>query len=146
MIAATGSGLTRRSPCRPPAQAVGQKTLPVAQGAERVRHVGQMMAVDAVMYYYPDGVRKADALGKLDAVADNIASAAEAASCVSKAAEPMLQAGELGADPLWVDLETAAKGAQAMGEYAQWNIIPEVVAQSSRHLDWLLGLVGEERR
>lgn len=125
------------------AEAVGQGSLPVAQGAEQVRHVGQMMAVDAVMYYYPDGVQIANLLGKLDAVPDNIASAAEAASCVSKAAEPMLQAGELGFDPLWVDLETAAKGARAIGEYAQWNIIPEVVAQSRRHLDQMLRLYDE---
>lgn len=126
-------------------EAVGQGTLPAAQGAEQVRRVGHMMAVDAVMYFYPDGIQIADALSKLDAVPDNIVRAAETASCVSKAAGPMLQAGSLGLDPMWVDLEMAAKGAQAVARYAQWNIIPETVAQSRRHLDWLLGLVDEER-
>lgn len=127
------------------AEAVGQGSLPAAQGAERVRHVGHVMVVDAVMYFYPDGIQIADALSKLDAVPNNIVRAAEAASCVSKAAEPMLQAGSLGIDPMWVDLEMAAKGAQAMARYAQWNMIPEVVAQSRRHLDWLLWLGEEER-
>lgn len=127
------------------AEAVGQGSLPVAQGAEQVRHVGHMMAVDAVMYYYPDGIQIADALSKLDAVSGNIVRAAEAASCVSRAAEPMLQAGSLGSDPVWVDLEMAAKGAQAVARYAQWNMIPEVAAQSRRHLDWLVRLGDEDR-
>lgn len=125
------------------AEAVGLGTLPVRQGAEQVRYVGQVLAVDAIMYWYSDGVDIVNTLSKLRAVPGSVSAAVEVISCVSRAAEAVNMDSGPACKPLWVDLEAAAKGAELLAEYARQHIIPQIKKESLLHLEELRSM-GEE--
>lgn len=125
------------------AEAVGLGMLPVRQGAERVRYVGQVLAVDAIMYWYSDGVDIVNTLSKLRAVPRGVSAAVEVISCVSRAAEAVNMDSGPARKPLWVDLEAAAKGVEMLAEHAQQNIIPQIKKESMLHLEELRAM-GEE--
>lgn len=125
------------------AEAVGLGTLPAQQGAERVRYVGQVLAVDAIMYWYSDGIDIVNTLSKLRAVSGSVSAAVKVLSFVSRAVEAAGTDSGPACKPLWVDLEAAAKGAELLAEYARQHIIPQIKKESLLHLEELRSM-GEE--
>lgn len=121
-------------------EAVGNGEMPVAQGAELVRRVGQLLIIVAIVHLYMDGLPVVRQLSILDSAPGYVELVVEVMSCVFRAASPMLQDSSLELEPQMVDLEAAAKGAEVMAEYAEKQIIPQIEKQSAGHLDQLLSM------
>ncbi len=119
------------------AQAVGRGALTPAQGAERLRPVERLMAIGTVVrddYDKRDG-RFMDQLNNLGYIPLGVGLGVEALSWVAQAVH---QDGCPGAEPQWVDLAEAIRGAELLADYAGENLIPEIGEQAGRHLDELM--------
>lgn len=121
-------------------EAVGKGETAADRAIERLCAMSVPLVIVMVDAISSDELPVIKRFNRLAAIPRGVAAAAEVLLCTSRAAEPMLQDSRLELSPLWVDLETAAKGAEMAVEYAQAHVIPQIVARSTRHLERLLSM------
>lgn len=119
------------------AAAVGCGALTPAQGAERLRPVDRLTAIGAVVRddYDKRGLRFMDQLNNLGYIPLGAGLGVEALSWMTQAVH---RDGCPGAEPQWVDLAQALRGAELLADYAGENLIPKLGERAGRHLDELM--------
>lgn len=119
------------------AAAVGCGALTPAQGAERLRPVERLMAIETVVRDDCDkqGLRFMDQLNNLGYIPLGAELGVEALSWMTQAVH---RDGCPGAEPQWVNLADALRGAELLADHAGENLIPEIGERADRHLDELM--------